>query len=118
MRILLLLNESWNDITYPNNNMTNWFDGMKEIEIFTISGDSEYPFNSCCKDYFLLSDMAMMKSLFFIKRAGEILRIDASSPTHNRNGAIIEKAIYKKRNSLHKPILRLDERCYLAFWSN
>ncbi len=37
MKILLLLSESWNDKTAPNNNMTNWFKDFSDVEIWTIS---------------------------------------------------------------------------------
>ena len=45
MKILLLLSESWNDITAPNNNMTNWFQNFPNVEIWTISGSARTPDN-------------------------------------------------------------------------
>ena len=71
MKILLLLSESWNDITAPNNNMTNWFKGFSDTEIWTISGSAQIPNNQCCQHYFLISENDMIKSLFTKKRAGK-----------------------------------------------
>lgn len=70
MRILLLLSESWNDRTSPNNNMTNWFQNFPNVEIWTISGSSQLPENQCCVNYFLVSENAMIKSIFDVRKAG------------------------------------------------
>lgn len=71
MKILLLLSESWNDITAPNNNMTNWFQDFPNIEIWTISGSSQMPNNQCCSHYFMISENSMIKSLITKEKAGK-----------------------------------------------
>ena len=71
MKILLLLSESWNDISAPNNNLTNWFSGLSDVEVWTVSGNGALPNNSCCKDYFLISEGAMLKSLYRGGRVGK-----------------------------------------------
>lgn len=70
MRILLLLSESWNDQTSPNNNMTNWFKNFPNADIWTISGSSQLPENQCCSNYFLIGENAMIKSIFGDSKAG------------------------------------------------
>lgn len=71
MRVLLLLSESWNDVEFPNNNMTNWFQNIEDVEIWTISGSAQLPNNECCKEYFLVGEMDMLKSIYNKKRAGK-----------------------------------------------
>ena len=71
MRVLLLLSESWNDVEFPNNNMTNWFRNIEDVEIWTISGSVQLPNNECCKEYFLVGEMDMLKSIYNKKRAGK-----------------------------------------------
>lgn len=76
MRILLLLSESWNDKAAPNNNMTNWFAGFSDVEVWTISGSSLLPENDCCDNYFLIGENEMLKSLFSGKKVGKRYRIE------------------------------------------
>lgn len=71
MKVLLLLSESWNDKQFPNNNMTNWFQNMDDVEIWTISGSAQLPNNSCCKEYFLIGEMDMCRSLVGKGKAGK-----------------------------------------------
>lgn len=78
MRILLLLSESWNDKTAPNNNMTNWFKNFSNIEIWTISGSSQIPENQCCKHYFMIGENEMVKSFISPKKAGKYVYLDKS----------------------------------------
>ncbi len=73
MKILLLLSESWNDKTAPNNNMTNWFQDFSDVEIWTISGSAQMPDNQCCSHYFMISENDMIKSLITRKRAGRYI---------------------------------------------
>ena len=70
MKILMLLSESWNDITAPNNNMTNWFQDFPDVEIWTISGSSQLPNNHCCEQYFLIGENQMLRSMFSKEKAG------------------------------------------------
>lgn len=72
IKILLLLSESWNDISVPNNNVTNWFSGFDDVEIWTVSGNGNLPNNSCCKDYFLISEGRMLRSIYKRQKVGEI----------------------------------------------
>ena len=76
LKVLLLLSESWNDVSAPNNNMTNWFSGFDEVEVYTVSGSGALPNNRCCKDYFTISESRMMKSLINGKKVGEVYHFD------------------------------------------
>ena len=106
MKILLLISETWNDTTHPNNNMTNWFRDFPEAEIYTVSGGPGLPENSCCKNYFQVSDKMMAKSLLFGKRAGRVLRYeDYPHPESQEMGK--EEVIYKNRKKLSFPLMRL-----------
>lgn len=107
MRVLLLLSESWNDVEFPNNNMTNWFQNIKDVEIWTISGSAQLPNNDCCKEYFLIGEMNMLKSIYNKKRAGKRFTLE-------KNAKIFEKQ--KCEFTKKKKIKRLfsGELAYLA----
>ena len=79
LKILLLLSESWNDKTAPNNNMTNWFKDFSDVEIWTISGSGQMPDNQCCSHYFMISENEMIKSLITRKRAGKYVVLDSKN---------------------------------------
>ncbi len=73
MRILLLTSEAWNDELHPKNTMSNWFDGMENVEIATIYGSPAPPQNNVCHTYFRLSEISMVKSLYSKNKSGEII---------------------------------------------
>lgn len=101
MRILLLLSESWNDQTAPNNNMSNWFTGFPDAEIWTISGSSFPPSNNCCTHYFLISEGEMLRSLFTRIRAGKEYLQDTNdiSPNVEFLTDMTERKAFKNRFS-------------------
>lgn len=69
MRILVLSNEVWNDKINGNNVTSNWFEGM-DAEFANIYCEPGSPYNKCCKRYFQITDMMMLKSIFCKKKAG------------------------------------------------
>ncbi len=71
MRILLLTSEVWNDELYPNNNMSNWFSGFKDVEVANIYSSPGTPLNNCCKKYFQFTEKMMLKSIFGKCKAGK-----------------------------------------------
>lgn len=103
MKILLLISEMWNDKTYPNNNMTNWFTDFENADIATITLGAGNPYNGCCKKYFRVSDNMMLKSLFFGKKAGEIIEYDEFPNVKEENtGSVITK-----KKHIHLELVRL-----------
>ncbi len=64
MRILLLTSEEWNDRTYGNNNMTNWFSEFEGIDIAHVYCSAGKPENRCCLKYYHFNDIEMGKSVF------------------------------------------------------
>lgn len=68
MRILIIADEVWNDEIHGNNVLSNWFNGFQAefAEIYCSPGT---PGNKCCENYFQLTDLMMVKSVFG-KRAG------------------------------------------------
>jgi hypothetical protein len=99
MKILLITSEVWNDVEFGNNNMTNWFQGMKDVEIAHIFCSAGRPSNRCCKRYFRISDKAIFNSLFFrSKPAGETLYFD-DYPTVLQDG-------HKSQKKFRSPVFR------------
>ena len=70
MRILILSNEVWNDKINGNNVTSNWFEGM-DAEFANIYASPETPFNKCCRNYFQITDVMMLKSIFTGRKAGK-----------------------------------------------
>lgn len=107
MRILLLLDETWNDKRHPNNNMTNWFSNFPDVEVYNISGGPGEPLNRCCKDYFQVSDKDMLKSLFSRKKAGKILHYEKFPIEENEAYTPTESFVYNNRKRFSFPFMRL-----------
>ncbi|MGF7144326.1 hypothetical protein HNQ56_002757 [Anaerotaenia torta] len=63
MKLLVLSEEVWNDKLYPNNVMTNWFEGF-EGELANLYLASGTPDNPCCSEYFQITDRMAWKNLF------------------------------------------------------
>lgn len=106
MKILLLISEMWNDKTYPNNNMSNWFTDFDDIEIATVSGGAGKPNNKCCKKYFQVTDKMMAMSIIKHKKVGNVLEYE-EFPKEENDFSEIENKVYSKRNKLHLNIVRL-----------
>ena len=70
MKVLLLLDEIWNDDLFANNNMTNWFTGFDRIELAVICCSEGRPYNKCCSRYFQVTDRMMIDSILKGKPAG------------------------------------------------
>lgn len=70
IRVLILLDEAWNDKIYGNNNMTNWFSGFENVELATVYCSPEPPENECCNRYFQVTDKMMLDSILGKKSAG------------------------------------------------
>ena len=107
MKILLLLDESWNDKKHPNNNMTNWFKDFPDAEIYTVSGGPDLPENQCCKNYFQVSDREMLRSIYTSKRAGKVLRYDDYPTAVGGTYSKSEEFVYKRRKKFSFPLMRL-----------
>ena len=107
IKVLLLLDETWNDKKHPNNNMTNWFTNFSNVEIWTISGGEGLPCNNCCKHYFQVSDKAMVRSLITPKKAGVVLRFEEYPTQEVDMYSRGEKLIYQNRKKFSFPLMRL-----------
>jgi hypothetical protein len=79
MKILVLTDEVWNDKLYPNNVLTNWFQGFPAViaNIYLAGGT---PDNKCCQRYYQITDRMMIKSLFTKTKAGHTFHLEESKP--------------------------------------
>lgn len=73
MKILLVIDEMWNDQMHPNNVLSNWFTGM-DVELAAICCNPGLPKNHCCYNYFQVTDAMMVKSIFG-RRAGRVFTV-------------------------------------------
>jgi hypothetical protein len=74
MRILILKNAEWNDSTYANNLLTNWFEGS-DAEFANIYCGPGLPFNSVCCKYYRITDRELLRSFVGGRKAGSIVEI-------------------------------------------
>lgn len=72
MKILIIADEEWNDYTFANGVLTNWFSGYDAqfAEIYCSPG---LPLNNVCDCYFQITDEQMIRSLYTSQRAGSIV---------------------------------------------
>lgn len=99
--------EVWNDKINGNNVITNWFEGM-QAEFANIYASPGEPFNQCCKKYFQITDLMMLKSILSGKNAGKILSDADTGIGMNVNEAEVEpKRFYAFLKSISGDFLRL-----------
>ena len=102
IKILVISDEVWNDRIHGNNVLTNWFDGFGEkylSEIANIYCSPGLPYNRCCKKYFQVTDLMMVKSIVSKKKAGEIIYYNEYPPFDNpahKNGEPENKPLYDR----------------------
>lgn len=72
MKVLLITDEAWNDRVHGNNVLSNWFCGFP-AKFAQIYCSPQRPSNSCCDNYFQITDKMMLKSLFGRYRAGRTI---------------------------------------------
>lgn len=99
--------EVWNDRINGNNVTTNWFEGM-QAEFANIYASPGVPYNQCCKKYFQITDLMMLKSILSGKRAGKILSDSDTDIGMDLNEAEAEpKRLYTFLKSISGDFLRL-----------
>ena len=88
MNLLLLTEEAWNDKMYPNNVLTNWFGNYDDnlANIYLASGS---PYNSCCSQYFQLTDKMAVTSRIMKKNKGKWLINRTFSEKGTKAGAVV-----------------------------
>lgn len=117
MKILIIADEEWNDYTFANGVLTNWFTGFDAefAEIYTSPG---LPINNICDRYFQISDSQMAKSMLFGKRAGGVVtkstdpvQIDAAKQNAQRQGVY---GFFKNLSlKFHTPVMMLRDNIWL-----
>lgn len=101
MKILLVIDEIWNDQMHGNNVLSNWFTGM-DVELATICCNPGIPQNHCCFRYFQVTDKMMVKSLFGGK-AGQIINI-SEAQMYDSNFCSNAEPVHQKFYSFMKSI--------------
>lgn len=72
MKILLITSEEWNDFTFANGVLTNWFTDL-DVEVAQIYTSPGLPINNICERYFQITDSQMARSIFGMGRAGGVI---------------------------------------------
>ncbi len=79
MKLLILSEEVWDDIRYPNNVMTNWFEGFDgQLANMYLAGGM--PDNPCCSKYFQITDRMALGNLVRHKSGGKWFISKSSQP--------------------------------------
>ena len=71
MKILIVSAEAWRDDTNGGNVLSNIFAGFKNAEFAQIYRNSGEPFNSCCNQYFQMTDSMAVKNIVRHKKIGK-----------------------------------------------
>lgn len=117
MRILILKNAEWNDVTFANNLLTSWFEGV-DATFANIYCGPGLPLNSTCEKYFRITDKQLLRSFWGSKKAGNEIHL----PKGNNEVSIAKKnasreGIYGifKRISIfaHTPVMLLKDFLWL-----
>lgn len=94
MKILLITSEEWNDYVFGNGVLTNWFTGY-DAEFAQIYTSPGLPINSCCEQYFQITDSQMVKSIFGGGKAGhQVSRVEKSTEIAEAKQNAQRKGVY------------------------
>ncbi|EGJ72048.1 hypothetical protein Bcop_1860 [Bacteroides coprosuis DSM 18011] len=110
MRILILVDEVWNDYVFGNGVLTNWFTGFN-AEYATVYLSPGLPNNKICNRYFQVTDKDMFISLVG-KRAGRITNNDSSCSEMVAQHQGIYHYLKKISIIIHTPMMMLRD----AIW--
>lgn len=103
MRILLLTSEEWNDYTYSNGVLTNWFSGF-DAEFAQVYTSPGVPNNKICHRYFQITDGDMARSIIYGIKAGHVIQMPSTEEGLNASKINAKRrGIYgfMKKLSLH-----------------
>ena len=107
MKILILSNEVWNDKINGNNVLSNWFEGI-DAEFANIYASGGVPFNKCCKKYFQITDVMILKSIITGKKAGiKLTDDDFSTELCDCDAEIEPKRLYSILKKISGSFMRL-----------
>ena len=117
MKILLLTSEEWNDYTYSNGVLTNWFTGF-DAEFAQIYTSPGMPNNNICHHYFRITDGEMARSIFTRKKVGQVIHmaetadaLEATKTNAKREGTY---GVMKKISLwFHTPVVLLRDFIWL-----
>lgn len=107
MRILLITKESWDDIMYGNNVLTNWF-GDKlggRVEFAHIYCKEGIPRNNCCNRYFQITDSMVIRSYYTKKKAGRAFYLETFYENEQKAEEFNENR-YKKLKKITTDVIR------------
>lgn len=99
LKILIISDEVWSDKIHGNNVLSNWFDGF-DAEFANIYCSPGEPYNNCCKKYFQITDMMMVKSIIKGKKAGNVKYYD-QVPNLNTIELNIEQNLEQENKKLY-----------------
>ena len=106
MKILIISDEVWNDRIHGNNMLSNWFEGFN-AELANIYCSPGEPLNSCCKEYFQITDKMMFKSIMFGRKAGlRLPSCDYSQAKRSNCSEKEDKKLYGFLKSISTETLR------------
>lgn len=76
MKVLVLGNSTWSDTNSVGNTLSNWFEGWKDAEFSFMYSRGAYPDNNCCKRYYAVSPIDIIKHILTPWRIGKRFCID------------------------------------------
>lgn len=100
MKILLITEEAWNDRMYGKNVLSNWFNDT-DAEFAQVYASNGAPFNSCCSNYYQITDEMVMRS-YIGEKAGRAVE------NENKNSAAAQfnREMYLKIKAMTTDSLR------------
>lgn len=101
MKILIVSAEAWRDDTNGGNVLSNIFAGFKNAEFAQIYRNSGEPFNSCCKQYFQMTDSMAVKNIVRHKKIGKKIVYD-NYPSQYKSTSLAESRNEKRYRFFHK----------------
>ena len=95
MKILVITRNAWDDTNAIGNTISNFFDGIDNIEFANIYFRSSQPNNKVCKDYYRVTEKDILKNWFSPKKIGKSFTVDAALKKESSVSAKNEKKIIR-----------------------
>ena len=105
MRILVITRNAWDDSNAIGNTLTNFFEGIDDVEFANIYFRSASPKNNVCDIYFHTSETEVMKKWFFPKEIGKSFHVDKAE----------KLKIYKNSSRAEKKVIRFIQKHGMKF---
>lgn len=120
MRILVITRNAWDDTNAIGNTISNFFDGIDNIEFANIYFRSSQPNNVVCKNYYRVTEKDILKNWCFPQKMGKSFKVNSTEKRESSKSSRNERKIIRfiQKYGLHAAYKFSDYLWYSERWIN